>query len=76
MFSQIMQLISKDLLYFFFFLMKTEIWMLSAGNHHAFYCLCTAAGYITVVVFLCDLVAAILVLSAVSETCPLLLMTV
>lgn len=56
--------------------MKTEIWMLSAGNHHAFYCLCTAAGYITVVVFLCDLVAAILVLSAVSETCPLLLMTV
>lgn len=35
----------------------------------------TAAGYITLVVFLCDLVAAILVFSAGTEMCPLLLMT-
>lgn len=59
MFSQIMH-IPKEFLFF-----EGHIGMPSAGNQpQHFTVLCTAAGYITLVVFLCDLVAAILVFLA------------
>lgn len=59
--------------FFKVFILKLYISVQGADIHplfRAFWCPCIAAVYITVVVF-CGLVAAILVLLAASEICPL-----
>lgn len=63
----------ERLCFFKVFILKLYISVQGADIHplfRAFWCPCTAAVYITVVVF-CGLVAAILVLLAASEICPL-----